>query len=1683
VGGGSLNFKGSVQRRCLFAGLVFSLLLANPLVSWGQTSEINTGEDALFSQTIAGIRTAYSTFLAAHSTYPNDPVINAYLALTRLLDRALNEEASGVTGLLGEYGIQRSGTDLESLEFQPTMVGDDYLIVPETAPSAETLRSFGATTLLNDLTASIANLDNTVSHWGDSSKHIVSKTKTGNDQDLEWDYGDIYLFRAALKAAKSLLLVATAYDIDVDVREVIALGNIDALDISKLLDRYPDLLKLLTTASTPSVNGAAQLALARTTLMSAIDDYLLASEKVRNDPGTNAGAEELIAIEPCDLLEEELLRERLTGLKTSLVNGTVFQFTEREENWIFTGGTGKRLQVKLIDNRSDGQFWGLDGVDFVSGGGGIECGVIEGSEMTLHMVSSGYFWADVTFVGTLNAQRTQITSGSYSGSNWDGNVSGTFTGVQTGVDEEITRINLNPVFGNGIAPYKGPYDARALLPQFDCDNEPIYETMGHGLGDDATLGGILPDFTQDDWGLKGSPDSGEITIPSRTINVQDASVTDWDGIAPVFTDRIDDGDPAHSGSDLQHLYLAKDSQFLYVRMTLADGPPSTNFTLNPWQTLGYFVQFRTKPEEFSGNRVAQADYPGDGTWRVQVFERDSNGVLVFQHTYQGYAQPVGNNLEWKVPLADMGSITGKTLAAWIKWIPYGGDYDQNLTCLRIGPLTSITVNLTVPDYDGTGLVIIAVFRDDGGYNTLEENRVGDLMFLYPGEYTPTPGGMNLPIDNLPAGETVWVTVRWDADFTGIRTRGDYSRSVGPVTIAADGSTVVDLNANSMYAGDQASPYFRNCNVLAFRTQDGTRTAFQAEVYDPNGTVPGTISEVRVIYPDGTTTYNFDLENEYSGSNMYYHQSEFDQLPPIGEYTFTVTDTEGRTATTHFYFGGGPDLPYVDFTTLQASGDLSAATLSWGAVAGYEGNVFYRARIFSPLPADSTFWTSSFTTGTSVSIPGDILQQVAQTGYRWRVEAFDNHSYSTSYHRSVTNKKSLLPPDNSTPYFNIAFVYAYEAAGETFTCLAGQVTDPNGEAPTTIQSITVTGPNNLNEPILPEHWFGGNRFVKSVSGVPAEGFYTFMITDNEGKSATSHDYIKPVAVPAVDVNTLQASGDPLTPTLSWAAPAGMTRPIYYRATIENMQGTRVFESGRTSTTSVNVPQGILGEGVAYRWDVRGADGSQWGHLNTESKSAYANLVADNQNPYFNWTEVHRRHDTDGSFTGLSASVIDPSGSLPGSLTSLTVETPPPLGNTHVLVNNGNLSNGVSYDPSSGEIFYRAPGTFQPGEYTFTLVKGGFRLVSHDWVGNTPEMPLVDQTTITVSGNPAAPTVSWSGVSGFEGNVYYRLRVQDTMGSVAYWGSRDPLTAQTIPMGSLEPGKIYVARVEAQEHPDWVTYNSRSNTAYVWWSSEGGTVTGLSGRVTDEDGDPIANLHVYAHAGSCQGPWLAGTNTDQNGDYTLYLPTGPVVIRACATCLSLPYVDEWYNDVYNCNDATPVFIESGQIVSGIDFSLDAGGTVTGYVYEEGGTTAIANLHVFATDYTTGQWVAGTNTGQDGSYSLTLPTGTYRVKACPSCMGIPYIDEWFDDASMYESADPVSVTAPDNTPGIDFILGFQPVPGDINGDRVLTLADAVVGLQLVAGMSPSPVNNSAHVNLDGKLGLAEVIFVLQNVAGLRP
>ncbi|MCP4350987.1 MAG: hypothetical protein GY795_36435 [Desulfobacterales bacterium] len=58
------------------------------------------------------------------------------------------------------------------------------------------------------------------------------------------------------------------------------------------------------------------------------------------------------------------------------------------------------------------------------------------------------------------------------------------------------------------------------------------------------------------------------------------------------------------------------------------------------------------------------------------------------------------------------------------------------------------------------------------------------------------------------------------------------------------------------------------------------------------------------------------------------------------------------------------------------------------------------------------------------------------------------------------------------------------------------------------------------------------------------------------------------------------------------------------------------------------------------------------------------------------------------------------------------------------------------------------------------------------------------------------------------------------------------------------------------------------------------------------------------------------------------------------------------------------------------------------------------------------------------------------------------------------------------------INPVPGDINGSGTVDLADAVTGLQILAGIPEKNIYLSADINCDNHIGMENVIYILQNL-----
>jgi len=203
------------------------------------------------------------------------------------------------------------------------------------------------------------------------------------------------------------------------------------------------------------------------------------------------------------------------------------------------------------------------------------------------------------------------------------------------------------------------------------------------------------------------------------------------------------------------------------------------------------------------------------------------------------------------------------------------------------------------------------------------------------------------------------------------------------------------------------------------------------------------------------------------------------------------------------------------------------------------------------------------------------------------------------------------------------------------------------------------------------------------------------------------------------------------------------------------------------------------------------------------------------------------------------------------------------------------------------------------------------------------------------------------------------------------------------------------------------------------SEGGSISGTVIRQSEDpelDNQPIKELWVNAYDEENK-KWVGNGRTGADGDYTITgLPTGNYYVRVETG--NTDYPDEYYGDAYDRSSAVAVAVIAGQATENIDFSLVAGGTISGLVVAVSEQQPVAGLRVDVYDFETGRWWANAETQTDGVFIIKrLPAGEYRVRV--ETYDTEFLDTYNGGAADYSSVAPVQVNFEEVTTDINFSL----------------------------------------------------------------
>jgi hypothetical protein len=212
--------------------------------------------------------------------------------------------------------------------------------------------------------------------------------------------------------------------------------------------------------------------------------------------------------------------------------------------------------------------------------------------------------------------------------------------------------------------------------------------------------------------------------------------------------------------------------------------------------------------------------------------------------------------------------------------------------------------------------------------------------------------------------------------------------------------------------------------------------------------------------------------------------------------------------------------------------------------------------------------------------------------------------------------------------------------------------------------------------------------------------------------------------------------------------------------------------------------------------------------------------------------------------------------------------------------------------------------------------------------------------------------------------------------------------------------------------------------------------ISGRVTAA-GSATGLEYIYVDLDGIESDFWLYSETDSAGNYTVYgVPSGSFKIDFYPYGDSRDYAFEYYDDQPYWDQATPVTVTAPAALTGIDAELALGGKIECNVKAEDTNTPLEGAYTEAHD-SQGYYRASDYTDADGNCVLRgLPSenykvyfGSYSINTYEACIITTtyYAEEYYDDQPDYDSADPITVLAPNTVTGINALLSIGAPPAN--------------------------------------------------------
>jgi hypothetical protein len=730
----------------MIMGMLFSLLTASAAAQNTAESYLASGRAVLFDGTLTGLREAAEIFEAGYfdpecEDCPGNRELAFFHAISRIAMWVAKDDGgaaeSGIE-LAREAGIDVQEDVIRSIDFSEWNFPEDRYGRPILPTNIEgllaDLETYRDAVAIPELGYVIDVLDS-ISETPENPFEIFltpSETQVFLDPemppysyDIKVDFGDVLMLKGMLSMMKGLLTTQTAYDLHVSEEAMLVekvYENLFSIQQDLLLP-HPDFLKLLPTENDPA-DGTVILAQVRQDILQGLAYYRDALDYLI-DASRSAEPSELehhlFFIAPEDLYIAERMREHLDRLLGSLLGDTPFpvegQTTKEFELSNSTGGMFLELTEDAFGRFQDG-YLEVFGEDYSLYFWDIRFEVIENhlygyADYGEYWGWDSWFWVSGYFEGTLNENRTAISDAflDYWGETYGtvGDLSGQ---VEWEDSEEPFWVDLNPVFG-GTTRYPDPTSPRDLLPEFGDWNKPVPGTIAQGLGVDVTLGGILPEATEQTWQEWIDPQpTGKLPWPLLEWWQMVDGWPFWLDEQLIFTDRLGDVERELSerpGLDICALYMGLGWNDLYGSILLEDVPANEGIFV---YTLSLSPSPRS-PSALGTFRVVITVQDGIGDAQSYLCEEEY-GDSVWSYIGMVNVRVDANWISFKISFDDLPcSIFGRYLSLDSQW---GYDEwwlqeaDLNHTHIQIGQTGTLSGEVMFAGYRG-GPVFVRAFTD------------------------------------------------------------------------------------------------------------------------------------------------------------------------------------------------------------------------------------------------------------------------------------------------------------------------------------------------------------------------------------------------------------------------------------------------------------------------------------------------------------------------------------------------------------------------------------------------------------------------------------------------------------------------------------------------------------------------------------------------------------------------------------------------------------------------------------------------------------------------------------------------------------------------------------------------------------------------------------------------------------